>query len=202
MDTERGSSERQSSSDGPAVDRVRADLGRLGDDAAAEPDVPPSVAARVVSALRNAPPVRRTPAVRISAAVGVAAALVAAGIGTVMLQRSGSSVPPTESSAKHLPEPAAATVPLSGDEIVALLSRPPDLGALGDARRRSSCLSGLGYPGPDAVLGGQQVDINGAPAVLLVLPGDTPDTVAALAVRPNCSSIDTGLLADTQIRRP
>ena len=37
---------------------------------------------------------------------------------------------------------------------------------------------------------------------LLILPGDTPGTAAALAVRPNCSSADTGLLADTTIRRP
>ena len=130
-------------------------------------------------------------------AVGVVATLAAAGLGTVMLVRSGGSGPPTGSSAQQPP----ATVPLSAAEIVGLLTRPPDLGPLGDARRRSSCLSGLGYPARDALLGGRQVDINGAPAVVLVLPGDTPDTVAALAVRPNCSSADTGLIADTQIRR-
>jgi hypothetical protein len=125
-------------------------------------------------------------------AVGVAAALTAAGLGTAMLVRSGGSGPATGSS---------ATVPLSAAEIVGLLTRPPDLGPLGDARRRSSCLSGLGYPAPDSLLGARQVDIGGAPAVVLVLPGDTPDTVAALAVRPTCSSADTGLIADTQIRR-
>ena len=122
-------------------------------------------------------------------AVGVVATLTAAGLGTAMLVRSGGSGPPP------------ATVPLSAAEIVGLLTRPPDLGLLGDARRRSSCLSGLGYPGPDVLLGGRQVDINGAPAVVLVLPGDTPETVAALAVRPTCSSADTGLIATTQIRR-
>ncbi|HUL98042.1 MAG TPA: hypothetical protein VLU24_01115 [Mycobacterium sp.] len=184
-------------------DRVRAQLARLGDDVASAPDVPRPVTERVVAALRAAPPVRRALAVRVSATVGVAAALTAAGIGTVMLLRAGSSVPPTASSAKHLTtEPPAPTVPLSDDEIIGLLDRTPDLGALGDARRRSSCLSGLGYPGRDVVLGGQQVDVNGEPAVLLVLPGDTPESVVALAVRPNCSSADTGLLADTQIRRP
>ena len=94
------------------------------------------------------------------------------------------------------------TVPLSDDEIVGLIGRAPDLGVLADPRRRSSCLNGLGYSGTDAVLGAQQVEIDGVPAVVLVLPGDTPDTVAALAVRPNCSSADTGLLADTRIRRP
>jgi hypothetical protein len=126
-------------------------------------------------------------------AVGVVATLTAAGLGTAMLVRSGGSGPAIG--------PPPATVPLSAAEIVGLLTRPPDLGLLGDARRRSSCLSGLGYPGPDVLLGGRQVDINGAPAVVLVLPGDTPDSVAALAVRPNCSSADTGLIADTQIRR-
>ena len=125
------------------------------------------------------------------------AALTVAGLGTAMLLRSGASGPATGSSA----QPPPATVPLSAAEIVGLLTRPPDLGVLGDARRRSSCLSGLGYAASAALLGGRQVDINGAPAVVLVLPGDTPDSVAALAVRPNCSSADTGLIADTQIRR-
>jgi hypothetical protein len=146
----------------------------------------------------TAPPDGR--AVRLAAAVGVLAALAATGVGTVMLLRAGGSPP---SAAQHLQaEPATVTVPLSDAEIVGLMTRPPDLGALDDARRRSSCLSGLGYPASDAVLGARRVDVNGAPAVLLVLPGDTPGTVAALAVRPNCSSADTGLLADTRIRRP
>jgi hypothetical protein len=154
----------------------------------------------------SAPPPARaarwSPA-RFGAAVGVTAALTVAGVGTVMLLRSGDSAPTTRSSAQHLTtEPPPVTVPLSAAEIVGLLTRPPDLGALGDARRRSSCVSGLGYPASDAVLGGRQVDIGGAPAVVLLLPGDTPDTVAALAVRPNCSSADTGLIAETQIRRP
>ena len=125
------------------------------------------------------------------------AALTATVLGTVMVLRSGGSGPGP--SAPNLPP---ATVPLSADEIVGLLTRPPDLGALADARRRSSCLSGLGYPASESLLGARQVEINGAPAVVLLLPGDAPDTVAALAVRPNCSSADTGLIADTQIRRP
>ena len=156
--------------DGPAVERVRADLAQLGDDASA-PDVPHSVTERVVTALRAAPPVRRGRAVRISAAVGVAAVLAAATIGTVMLLRSGSSMS-TSPSAEHLTtDPPQVTMPLSDDEIVELIGRRPDLGPLGDPRRRSSCLSGLGYPGSDSVLGGRQVDINGVPAVVLVLAG-------------------------------
>jgi hypothetical protein len=38
--------------------------------------------------------------------------------------------------------------------------------------------------------------------VLLVLPGDTPRELVALAVAPNCSSADTGLIADTMVDRP
>jgi hypothetical protein len=140
---------------------------------------------------------------RVAAAVGLAAALTVAAVGTVVLLRSGGSGPATGSSAPQLiTEPPPATVPLEAAEIVALLTGPQDLGALSDARRRSSCLSGLGYPASAAVLGGRQVEIDGAPAVVLVLPGDTPGTVAALAVRPNCSSADTGLIAETQISRP
>lgn len=145
----------------------------------------------------NAPP---DTAVRLGAAVGVLAALTAAGLGTVMLLRSGGS---PASAARHLPaDPPPVTMPLSDAEIVGLLTRAPDLGSLDAVRRRASCLSGLGYPASDAVLGARRVDVDGTPAVVLVLPGDTPDTVAAFAVRPNCSSADTGLLADTRIRRP
>ena len=198
----RATSHEPDPADGPAVERVRAELARLGDDAASAPDVPRPVTERVVSALRTAPPVRRTPAVRISAAVGVAAALLAAGIGTVTLQRSGSSVPPTESSAKHLPEPAR------GDG--AAFRRRDRRAAEPSSRPRCTQRSAA------AVVVSERAGLSGAgrrarrPASryqrcaggLLVLPGDTPDTVAALAVRPNCSSVDTGLLADTQIRRP
>lgn len=118
-----------------------------------------------------------------------------------MLLRSGS--PSSMPSAQHLTaDPPEVTVPLSDDEIIGLIGRPPDFGPLAEARRRASCLSALGYPGPDSVLGARQVDINGVPAVVLVLVGDTPDIVAALAVRPNCNAADTGLLADTRIPRP
>ncbi len=187
----------------PAADRVTADLAQLADDASSAPDVPRPVTERVVSALRAAPPIRRGRAARIGAAAGVSAALVVIALGTVMLLYADTSAPPTRSSAQHLSaNPPAVTMPLSDVEILGLMGRPPDFGALADARRRSSCLSGLGYPASAAVRGSQQIHINGVPAELLLLPGDTPDFIAALAVRPNCSSADTGLLAETQIRRP
>ena len=36
----------------------------------------------------------------------------------------------------------------------------------------------------------------------MVLPGDTPKALVALVVEADCSSADTGLLADTVVRRP
>jgi hypothetical protein len=87
-------------------------------------------------------------------------------------------------------------------QILGLLDRAPDYGALRDAARRESCLQGLGYPASTRVLGAQPIEVNGLPAVLLVLPGDTPDALVAVAVAPTCSSADTGLQADTVVRRP
>jgi hypothetical protein len=51
-------------------------------------------------------------------------------------------------------------------------------------------------------LGARPVQIAGRPAVLLVLPADTPGSITALAVAPTCSSVDTGLLADRHVDRP
>jgi len=60
----------------------------------------------------------------------------------------------------------------------------------------------LGYPADARVLGARPVEIAGRPAVLLVLPADTPTTVSALAVAPTCSSVNTDLLADRLVDRP
>lgn len=192
----------------PAVERVRADLARLGGDEASAPDVPAAVVDRVVSALRTAPPVRSARhrrIVRASTAAGALAALVAAVVGVVSLAGSDTSTRAgTSSQNTSAADPA---IPLSEDEILALLRTPPNLGPLSDPRRRASCLSGLGYPGATAVLGARQLTIVGQPAVLLLLAGETPTAgtqtqVVALAVSPNCNAADTGLLAETQIRRP
>jgi hypothetical protein len=44
--------------------------------------------------------------------------------------------------------------------------------------------------------------MRGRPAVLLVLPADTPRTLLALVVEPNCNSAHTGLLANILVTRP
>ncbi|CAM3628619.1 Anti-sigma-M factor RsmA [Mycobacterium colombiense] len=93
-------------------------------------------------------------------------------------------------------------IPLSQPDILGLLDRTPDFGALSDPARRASCLSGLGYPASTQVLGARPVEINARPGIVLVIPGDSPHILAVFAVSPNCSAADTGLLANTQVPRP
>lgn len=99
----------------------------------------------------------------------------------------------------------APVIPLSRPQVLDLLHHTPDYGPpggpLGDPSRRTSCLSGLGYPASTPVLGAQPIDIDARPAVLLVIPADTPDKLAVFAVAPHCSAADTGLLASTVVPR-
>ncbi|MGH3636751.1 MAG: hypothetical protein ACRDTS_22220, partial [Mycobacterium sp.] len=111
--------------------------------------------------------------------------------------------PSEPTTARHVTvSHAPIVIPLSDAQILTLLDRKPDYGPLGDPQRRASCLTGLGYSPAAPVLAAQPVDIAGRPGVLLVLPDDTPGTLAVLAVTPACSSADTGLLADRLVRRP
>lgn len=186
-----------------AIDRVRAELAQLGAGSPAPP-APEAVTARVVAALREAGDHNaRRSRVRLAAAVGGLAAVVAIALGVVMIlsadKRTATTYPTAERITTSLIRPR---VPLSNPQIAALLTRPADLGALSDPKRLSSCLTGLGYPSSTEVLGAQAVDVDGLPGVVLVLPGTTPDQINAVLLRPTCSSIDTGLLADTQIARP
>lgn len=95
-----------------------------------------------------------------------------------------------------------AVIPLTDEELVALLQQPPDLGRLQSPARLASCLSGLGYPTTTEVHGARPVEINGRPAVVLLLAADHPGVLNALAVAPQCSVAHTGLVADTTVTRP
>jgi hypothetical protein len=95
-----------------------------------------------------------------------------------------------------------AIIPLSADELAALLQQPPDLGPLRDPSRLASCLGGLGYPTLTTVHGARPVEMNGRPAVVLLLPAEVPGVFDALAVAPHCSMAHTGLVADTTVTRP
>ncbi|BCO38396.1 hypothetical protein BMW24_018650 [Mycobacterium heckeshornense] len=197
-----------------ALNAVRSDLAALGAEPQSAPQTPPPVVARITAGLRSAAaPAGRAhaahalrpqlrPVRTIAAVAGVGAAVAAIGLGTAALVRNP-SLPSAPTTAQHITvSRPSATLPLAAPEILDLLVRSPDYGPLGDPVRRASCLTGLGYPGATRVLGARPVDVGGRPAVLLVLPADTPDRVAVLAVAPNCSAADTGLLANTVVRRP
>ncbi|NKE24992.1 anti-sigma-M factor RsmA, partial [Mycobacterium tuberculosis] len=114
--------------------------------------------------------------------------------------------PSAPTTAQHITvSKPAPVIPLSRPQVLDLLHHTPDYGPpggpLGDPSRRTSCLSGLGYPASTPVLGAQPIDIDARPAVLLVIPADTPDKLAVFAVAPHCSAADTGLLASTVVPR-
>lgn len=192
-----------------ALNRVRRDIVTLGADASAAEEVPPAVVASIGTALRHAhhPAHAARPGARparVAAAVaGLAAAAAAIGLGTAALIAAPGPAPSSPTTAQHITvSRAPAVIPLSDAQILALLDTPPDYGPLADPGRRAACLSGLGYPTSARVLGAQPVQITGHPGVLLVLAGDTPNTVRALAVAPSCNSANTGLLADRVVPRP
>jgi hypothetical protein len=188
------------------LDRVRRDLADLGADDAVASDVPADVTARVGAALRNAgrPPghsVRPTSRWQVLALVaGIGAAVVGAAVGAVMLMHDPPPRWPAGPTAERITVSRPATeLPLSTPQIVGLLSRRPDYGPLTDP---AACLTGLGYSATSTVLGARPVDMQGRPAVLIVLPADTPGMVLALVVAQDCNAAHTGLLANTLITRP
>lgn len=136
----------------------------------------------------------------VAAGIGAAAVLAAVGVGTTALLRSNDSTHSALTSAETIT--VTPTIPLTSRDLVALVGRSPDFGPLADPKKRSSCLTGLGYPGSQQVLGAEQLQIDGQPTILLVLAGENPDELVALAVAPTCSSVTTGLVADTTVRRP
>jgi hypothetical protein len=137
------------------------------------------------------------------AAAGVIAVAVAAWLGTRALLIAPAPLPSRPTTIDHITvSRPPQTIPLSDEQILALLDRAPDLGPLSDPRRRASCLAGLGYPASTRVLGARPIDIAGHPAVLVVLSGAAPGAFAALAVAPTCSSASTGLSADRIVHRP
>lgn len=146
----------------------------------------------------------RRPAIRrgrlIAAGVGVAAVLTAVGLGTTALLRSTGPTTSTLTSASMIT--VTPKMPISSRELNGLIARSPDFGPLADPKRRAACLSALGYPSSVQVLGAQTLQVNGRPAVVLVLPGEEPDVIVGVTVAASCSAVNTGLIADTTVRRP
>lgn len=147
------------------------------------------------------------PDVKRSQWVGLAIGLVAVGVAAVvgthtLTQGRGPAFQASPSASRItvavLPQ---AAFPLSDAQLRAALAVPPNLGPLADPARRAACLAGLGYPTDLEILGGRPLDVSGRPGVLILLPGDAPDQVAAVAVAPSCSAAHAGLLADTVLGR-
>lgn len=200
-----------------ALNRVRRDIAALGTDASSAPDVAPGVVDGVAAALRAERPERSRrraahtirpgglprPARLAVAMAGLAAVAAAIWLGTSALITAPAPTSSRPTTAEHITvsRPPMA-IPLSDQQILDLLGAEPDFGPFADPQRRTSCLAGLGYPADARVLGARPVEIAGRQAVVLVLPGDTPGAVTALAVPPTCSSVNTGLFADRIVNRP
>jgi hypothetical protein len=190
-----------------ALNRVRGDVAALSSDGSSAPEVDPAVVNRIGTTLRAQHAVRRGSLPRSArlavALTGLTAVAVAAWLGTRALILAPASTTSRPTTIEHITvSRPPQTIPLSDQQILALLDHEPDFGPLTDPRRRASCLSGLGYPANARVLGARPIDIAGHPAVLLVLPGDAPGNVKALAVAPTCSAANTGLSADRIVTRP
>ena len=195
-----------------ALNQVRRDVAALGTDASSAPEVDPRVVDRIGAALRAeragaAHTVGRGRLPRSAglavAATGLTAVAVAVWLGTRALLTAPASTTSRPTTIEHITvSRPPLSIPLSDQQILALVDHEPDFGPLTDPRRRASCLSGLGYPASARVLGARPIDIAGHPAVLLVLPGDAPGNVKALAVAPTCSAANTGLSADRMFTQP
>jgi hypothetical protein len=190
-----------------ALNRVRGDVAAVSSDGSSAPEVDPAVVNRIGAALRAQHAVRRgglPRSARLAVALtGLTAVAVAAWLGTRALITAPAPTTSRPTTIEHITvSRPPQTIPLSDQQILALLDHEPDFGPLTDPRRRASCLSGLGYPVNARVLGARPIDIAGHPAVLLVLPGDAPGNVKALAVAPTCSAANTGLSADRMVTRP
>ncbi|MFZ0719180.1 hypothetical protein [Mycobacterium sp.] len=190
-----------------ALDRVRGDVAALSSAGSSAPEVDPAVVNRTRTALRAQHGVRRGGLPRsarlVVALSGLTAIAVAAWLGTRALITAPAATTSRPTTIEHITvSRPPLTIPLSDQQILAVVDREPDFGPLTDPRRRASCLSGLGYPANARVLGARPIEIAGHPAVLLVLPGDAPGGVKALAVAPTCSAANTGLSADRMVTRP
>ena len=188
------------------LDTVRRELAVLGSDGRSAAAVPDDVTARVSAALRAAPGhavarPRLTRGQRVALALGLTAAAAAVVAGVLVLSGDPGGGFPAGPTASQITVPAAP-FPLSDADLRALLSMPPQLGALAESGRLASCLGGLGRSPTQQVLGARTQQVAGRPAVVLLLPGSTAERLDAVVVAPTCSAADTGLVARTGLDRP
>ncbi len=211
-----------------AAERARRDLARLGADPHSAPPVPPAVTARVIAALRTAPPrhapthsdrparLRWSSRTILALVAGVGATVIGAGLGIHPLL---DAAPSTDSAAagpassareatagRITVTPPPRAVPMTDERILALLARPPVYGSAGgwlaDPVRRSECLRGLGHSGATEILGAAPITLAGRDEVVVVLPGVTPQTVVAVVPAPTCGADGPQSLAETEVVKP
>jgi hypothetical protein len=131
------------------------------------------------------------------ALAGCAAVLVAVAVGVIELNRAPQApAVATYTTAREITT-RSDPIPLSADQLHALLVSPLDYGALTDPLRRAACLRGLGYPADTPLLGARPVQIAGRDAVVLIVLGEQAHTFDVFAVPTTCNAADTGLLART-----
>lgn len=193
----------------PGEDRVRAELAALAADPDSAPEIPAPVSARVLTALRAAGPAHTDRPLRWRRTAlwcGAAAALLAIGVGAAALIDTSAPARSTGPTAELITVTRrSAPMPLPDGEILALLTRPADLGALADPQRWSACLSGLRRDPATPVLGATPVTVDGRPAVLVVLrTGESGpvDSVTAVVLDAGCGAADTRPLAEKTLHRP
>ncbi|ULE34728.1 hypothetical protein [Mycobacterium sp. IDR2000157661] len=193
----------------PATERVRRELALLGRDGRSAPAVPAEVTARIGATLRGAPPAHSMPRPRLrrrqllGLLIGLAAALAGVVVGASMLAHGPSSRFPAGPTAHSITvSQPAAPFPLTEPDITALLTTAPAYGPLSDEARRRACLAGLGYPPATPLLGARPIAGAGPAGVVLVLPGNSPETVTALLVSPDCGAGHSGSSAETEVARP
>ncbi|MDT5253088.1 MAG: hypothetical protein QOH07_2039, partial [Mycobacterium sp.] len=157
-----------------ALNRVRREVAALGSDPSSAPDVDPAAVDRIGAALRaeragathTVGRGRLPRSARLAVAMtGLAAVAVAAWLGTRALITAPAPTTSRPTTIEHITvSRPPLSIPLSDQQILALVDHEPDFGPLTDPRRRASCLSGLGYPANARVLGARPIDIAGHPA--------------------------------------
>lgn len=202
-----------------ALDAVSTSLRAAGRDHSVETPVPPTIAARIetalagadsepagtVTALADAPSRRRT-----RTWLAVAAASTAAAVGVVFALSAVDRGAPEPPAVLATPTSGPAERPLTdlgsdldGGAVLALMSTETsgtdDVGRLADPGARAACLQANGIDRSIPVLGARAVQFRGTAAVLLLVAGPTPPALTALVVGARCDAGTPDLLTRTVI---